>query len=114
MEMNGSHLIPADRQTVWEALNNPDVLRACIPGCNELVMSSPTEMAATVVTKIGPVKATFKGEVTLEIESDGRCYKGVGVSTDTVEATILAMLNVVNIIAMQDAADQTRVSPYSA
>ena len=52
-----------------------------------------------------------QGEVTLEIESDGRCYKGVGVSTDTVEATILAMLNVVNIIAMQDAADQTKVSP---
>ena len=66
MEMNGSHIIPADRQTVWEALNNPDVLRACIPGCQELEMSSPTEMSAVVVTKIGPVKATFKGDVTLE------------------------------------------------
>ena len=40
MEMNGSHLIPADRQTVWEALNNPDVLRASIPGCKELDMSA--------------------------------------------------------------------------
>lgn len=66
MEMNGSHIIPASRETVWEALNNPDVLRACIPGCEELEMSSPTEMSATVVTKIGPVKAKFKGDVTLE------------------------------------------------
>ena len=66
MEMSGIHIIPADRQTVWAALNNPDVLRACIPGCKELEMSSPTEMSATVVAKIGPVKATFKGDVTLE------------------------------------------------
>jgi carbon monoxide dehydrogenase subunit G len=66
MEMNGSHIIPASREVVWEALNNPDILRACIPGCEELEMSSPTEMSATVVTKIGPVKAKFKGDVTLE------------------------------------------------
>ncbi len=66
MEMNGSHLIPADRQTVWEALNNPDMLRACIPGCEELDMQSETQMSATVVAKVGPVKAKFRGEVTLE------------------------------------------------
>jgi len=66
MEMNGTHLIAADRETVWAALNNPDVLRACIPGCKELVMQSETEMSATVVAKVGPVKATFKGDVTLE------------------------------------------------
>jgi len=66
MEMSGSHQIPADRQTVWEALNDPDVLRECIPGCKELEKSSNTEMSATVVAKVGPVKATFKGEVTLE------------------------------------------------
>ncbi|MGI9356477.1 MAG: SRPBCC family protein [Rhizobiaceae bacterium] len=66
MEMNGSHMIPADRQGVWEALNDPDVLRECIPGCKELEKSSDTEVSATVVAKVGPVKATFKGEVTLE------------------------------------------------
>lgn len=66
MEMNGSHVIPADRETVWKALNDPDALKACIPGCKELEMKSPTNMAAVVVTKIGPVKATFKGEVFLE------------------------------------------------
>ena len=54
------------------------------------------------------------GEVTLEIECEGQLYKGVGVSTDTVEATIQAMLNVVNIIAMQKEPLSEKVTPYSA
>lgn len=66
MDLTGEYVIPASRQVVWEALNDPDVLRECIPGCQSLEMKSPTEMAATVVTKIGPVKAKFAGEVTLE------------------------------------------------
>lgn len=66
MDLNGEYIIGADRQKVWEALNNPDVLRECIPGCEALEMQSPTEMTATVVTKIGPVKARFSGEVRLE------------------------------------------------
>ena len=78
MEMSGSHIIPADQQTVWAALNNPDILRDCIPGCQELEMQSPTDMTATVVTKIGPVKATFKGEVTLENLDPPNSYTIVG------------------------------------
>ncbi len=66
MDMHGEERIAASRQTVWEALNNPDILKACIPGCQELEMQSPTEMSATVKIKIGPVSATFKGEVTLQ------------------------------------------------
>ena len=66
MEMNGTHIIPASRETVWDALNDPDVLRVCIPGCKELEKKSDNELSATVVAKVGPVKATFKGEVTLE------------------------------------------------
>ncbi|MCO6187364.1 carbon monoxide dehydrogenase subunit G [Rhizobium sp. L1K21] len=66
MDMSGEERIAADRQTVWEALNNPEILKACIPGCQELEMQSPTEMSATVKVKIGPVSATFKGEVVLE------------------------------------------------
>jgi len=66
MEMSGSQFIPADRETVWKSLNDPEVLKACIPGCKELVMHSATEMSATVVAKIGPVKATFKGNVKLK------------------------------------------------
>ncbi|MES0881942.1 SRPBCC family protein [Roseibium sp. SCP14] len=66
MDMNGSHRIPAKRETVWDALNNPEILQACIPGCESLDKTSETEMTAAVTSKIGPVKAKFKGSVTLE------------------------------------------------
>lgn len=65
MQMNGSQRIPASKQKVWEALNNPDILRQCIPGCQSLEMSASNEMTATVVLKVGPVKAMFSGKVTL-------------------------------------------------
>ena len=65
MQMNDSQSIPASKDKVWAALNDPEVLKACIPGCQSLEMSSPTEMTATVVFKVGPVKATFGGKVTL-------------------------------------------------
>lgn len=78
MDMSGEYVIPTDRQTVWEALNNPDVLRECIPGCESLEMTSENEMAATVTTKIGPVKATFKGEVRLENINPPEGYSIVG------------------------------------
>jgi len=64
--IEGEERIAAPLQNVWEALNDPEVLKATIPGCQSLEMTSPTEMAATVVLKIGPIKATFKGEVTLK------------------------------------------------
>ena len=65
MEMSGEYRIAAPRAKVWAALNDPEVLKASIPGCQELDKRSDTEMAAKVVTKIGPVKATFTGGVTL-------------------------------------------------
>ncbi|MBG6147241.1 carbon monoxide dehydrogenase subunit G [Labrenzia sp. EL_142] len=65
MQMNDSQRIEAPRQKVWEALNDPDVLKASIPGCEELVKHSDTEMEAKVKLKVGPVKATFGGKVTL-------------------------------------------------
>jgi uncharacterized protein len=65
MEMSGEHRIAAPRQQVWAALNDPDILKASIPGCQELEKRSDTEMSAKVVAKVGPVKATFTGEVTL-------------------------------------------------
>ena len=64
MEMTGEHRIPAPRQRVWEALNDPAVLKECIPGCQSVEKVSDSEMAATVVAKVGPVKATFNGKVT--------------------------------------------------
>jgi carbon monoxide dehydrogenase subunit G len=64
--IEGEERIAAPVDKVWAALNDPEVLKACIPGCQSLEMKSPTEMAATVVLKIGPIKATFNGEVTLK------------------------------------------------
>ncbi|MCY6379159.1 SRPBCC family protein [Hoeflea prorocentri] len=65
MEMHDSQRIRASRQAVYDALNNPEVLKQCIPGCEELEMISETEMKATVLLRVGPVKARFKGTVEL-------------------------------------------------
>lgn len=65
MTMNGEVVLPAPRETVWAKLNDPEVLKACIPGCQSLDMASPTEFAAVAKVKVGPVSATFKGRVQL-------------------------------------------------
>lgn len=65
MDMNGSQRIEASREAVYAGLNNVDVLRQCIPGCDSIEKLSDTEMAAKVTLKIGPVKASFTGKVTL-------------------------------------------------
>jgi len=65
MDMTGEYRIPASKQTVWEALNDPEILKASIPGCQELEKVSDTELTAKVATKVGPVSAKFSGKVTL-------------------------------------------------
>ncbi|HTO33932.1 MAG TPA: carbon monoxide dehydrogenase subunit G [Pararhizobium sp.] len=65
MDMNGEERIAAPRDVVWAALNDPDILRQCIPGCQSLEMTSPTELTASVKIKIGPVSASFSGNVIL-------------------------------------------------
>ena len=65
MEMSGERLIAAPRAAVWDALNDPEVLKACIQGCESIEKHSDTEMAATVAAKIGPISARFNGKVTL-------------------------------------------------
>lgn len=65
MDMNGSQRIEASREVVFAALNNVDVLRQCIPGCDSIEAISPTQMDAKVTLRIGPVKASFSGKVTL-------------------------------------------------
>ncbi len=65
MDMKGEYRIPAPKQTVWEALNDPEILKAAIPGCESIEKASDTEMTATVKAKVGPVSARFKGKVTL-------------------------------------------------
>lgn len=75
MKLSGEHLIPASRQTVWQALNDADMLQACLPGCETLEKTSDTEMTAKITTKIGPVKATFTGAVTLSDLDPPNSYK---------------------------------------
>jgi carbon monoxide dehydrogenase subunit G len=65
MVMDGEVQLPAAREVVWAKLNDPEVLKACIPGCESLEKLSDTEFQAVAVTKIGPVKAKFKGKVRL-------------------------------------------------
>jgi hypothetical protein len=65
MDMSGSQTIPAPRETVWQALNDPEVLKQSIPGCEGISQQSDTEMTAKVTAKVGPVKAKFTGTVTL-------------------------------------------------
>ena len=65
MDLTGDYRIAAPREAVWAALNDPEVLKACSPGCEDLTKTSDTEFSARVVAKIGPVKAGFGGKVTL-------------------------------------------------
>ncbi|MBV9861633.1 MAG: carbon monoxide dehydrogenase subunit G [Alphaproteobacteria bacterium] len=65
MDMNGEFRIPAPRQRVWEGLNDAEVLKNSIPGCQTIEKASDTEFTAKVVAKVGPVRATFSGKVTL-------------------------------------------------
>jgi carbon monoxide dehydrogenase subunit G len=65
MTMTGEVELPARRETVWTKLNDPEVLKACIPGCEQLDKTSGTEFAAIATIKVGPVKARWKGKVRL-------------------------------------------------
>lgn len=65
MEMTGEFRISAPRQRVWEGLNDPEILKQCIPGCQTLEKVSDTEFNGKVVASVGPVRATFGGKVTL-------------------------------------------------
>lgn len=65
MDMTGEYRIAASRERVWEGLNDPETLRASIPGCESLEKTGETSFTAKVVAKVGPVKAKFGGDVTL-------------------------------------------------
>lgn len=65
MDLTGEYTIPASREAVWAGLNDPEVLKVCIPGCDEMEKTSDTEFKANITAKIGAVRAKLKGEVTL-------------------------------------------------
>jgi uncharacterized protein len=80
MTMQGEVALPANREAVWAALNDPAVLKSCIPGCESLEKVSDTEFQAVAKVAIGPVKATFKGAVQLTdlAPPDGYTISGEG------------------------------------
>ena len=65
MKLASSRLLPVDRDTAWRALNDPEVLKAAIPGCESMERTGENEFMAVMVATIGPVKAKFRGRVTL-------------------------------------------------
>jgi uncharacterized protein len=75
MKMSGEEIIPAPIEVVWKALNDPQVLKQCIPGCESITKKSDTELSARVVMKIGPVKAGFTGNVQLKDLNPPHSYR---------------------------------------
>lgn len=78
MELEGSRTISADRETVWTRLNDAETLRICIPGCEELTGSPEEGFAAVVKQKVGPVRATFKGAVSIADAEPPQSYRLIG------------------------------------
>jgi len=74
MEMSGERQIAAPREEVWAALNDPEVLQACIPGCEEMEKTAEDTFTAKVTQKVGPVRAKFTGEVHLSDIVAGESY----------------------------------------
>ena len=65
MEMSGEQHMPLAQQRVWEALNNPEILKACIPGCESIERVSENEYKVAMTAAVGPVKAKFAGKLLL-------------------------------------------------
>ena len=78
MELNDEITIPAKLELVYKSLNNIEVLKACIPGCEELLEEEDGKLSARVVLKIGPIKAKFKGKVTLDLSNGPKKYSLTG------------------------------------
>lgn len=65
MDISGEYRIPASREAVWQALNDPDILKQCIPGCEAIEKHSDTSLTAKMMAKFGPVKARFESQIEL-------------------------------------------------
>jgi len=74
MEMSGEQRIPASQQQTWEALNDPEVLKACVPGCDSIEKFSDTDFQVLMTARVGPVSAKFKGKLTLSDLDPPRAY----------------------------------------
>jgi len=82
MEIIGTKLIPAPRELVWKALNDPEILKACLPGCESVEKLSDTDFKVTIKTAIGPLRARFQGSLKMEeVNSPESCvmqFEGQG------------------------------------
>ena len=78
MKLSGSYQIKLEKQKVWEALNNPEILKKAIPGCEEFIKKSDTEFTATAKNKIGPFNASFTGDIELKNIDAPNSYKIIG------------------------------------
>ena len=78
MKLSGSYQIKLEKQKVWEALNDPDILKQAIPGCEEFTKNSETEFTATATNKIGPFNASFTGDIELSDLNPPNSYKITG------------------------------------
>ena len=78
MKLSGSYQIKLEKQKVWEALNDPEILKKAIPGCEEFIKKSETEFTATAKNKIGPFNATFTGDIELKDLNPPNAYKITG------------------------------------
>lgn len=110
MDINGTYVIPANRETVWKAINDAAVLKECIPGCEELGPQSDGDgFDARVVAKIGPVKATFRGSVAFENVVEASSYTIVGEG----KGGIAGFAKMTSDVLLEDAEGGTRLS-YTA
>ena len=78
MKLTGSYQINLEKQKVWENLNNPEILKQAIPGCEEFKKNSDTEFTATATNKIGPFNASFTGDIKLKNINPPNSYKIIG------------------------------------
>jgi uncharacterized protein len=75
VDMQGSRTLAVTQQQAWEALNDPEMLKACIPGCEKFELTEPNTYAVTTAIKIGPVSARFNGRVVLSDIKPPESYK---------------------------------------
>ena len=75
MKLSGSYQINLEKQKVWEALNDPEILKQSIPGCDEFTKNTETSFTAKATNKIGPFNATFTGEIELKDLNPPDSYK---------------------------------------
>ena len=94
MKLSGSYQINLEKQKVWEALNDPEILQKTIPGCEEFIKKSETEFTATATNKIGPFNASFTGDIEIKDLNPPNSYKIIGSGNSPVgfangEATVI-------------------------